>query len=224
MFGLEALLKKEDKLRSPSLGFSVSVPWTTGSQGSKHRQSENIPKLLVNCEFPSDNYQKIFIPLHQSVVPNPCLLMNLKSSVCVTSLRELLLPNFCVSAFSAWGPFSPFFSRSHIGKAILSQPACVSKLLSLLLDQRPSPKLVLIILQLCRAALPLMSVEDCGNVELPPWSYSVPSLNSEQEDPSDPASKIASLLLAKLADYVVPGEPLWTGECTKVPTACAWSA
>uniref|UniRef100_A0A452TXS8 HECT domain E3 ubiquitin protein ligase 4 n=1 Tax=Ursus maritimus TaxID=29073 RepID=A0A452TXS8_URSMA len=94
---------------------------------------------------------------------------------------------------------------SHIGKAILSQPACVSKLLSLLLDQRPSPKLVLIILQLCRAALPLMSVEDCGNVELPPWSYSVPSLNSEQEDPSDPASKIASLLLAKLADYVVPG-------------------
>ncbi|EGW07420.1 putative E3 ubiquitin-protein ligase KIAA0614 [Cricetulus griseus] len=96
-------------------------------------------------------------------------------------------------------------SRSHIGKAILSQPACVSKLLSLLLDQRPSPKLVLIILQLCRAALPLMSVEDCGNVELPPWSYSVPSLNNEQEDPSDPASKIASLLLAKLADYVVPG-------------------
>lgn len=53
-----------------------------------------------------------------------------------------------------------------------------------------------------------MSVEDCGNVELPPWSYSVPSLNSEQEDPSDPASKIASLLLAKLADYVVPGEQL----------------
>ncbi|XP_067395601.1 probable E3 ubiquitin-protein ligase HECTD4 isoform X2 [Emydura macquarii macquarii] len=96
-------------------------------------------------------------------------------------------------------------SRSHIGKAILSQPACVSKLLSLLLDQRPSPKLVLIILQLCRAALPLMSVEDCENVELPPWSYSVPSLNSEQDDPSDPASKIASLLLAKLADYVVPG-------------------
>ncbi|OXB64167.1 hypothetical protein ASZ78_002097, partial [Callipepla squamata] len=96
-------------------------------------------------------------------------------------------------------------SRSHIGKAILSQPACVSKLLSLLLDQRPSPKLVLIILQLCRAALPLMSVEDCGNVELPPWSYSVPSLNGEQDDPSDPASKIASLLLAKLADYVVPG-------------------
>uniref|UniRef100_A0A9L0K6R9 HECT domain E3 ubiquitin protein ligase 4 n=1 Tax=Equus asinus TaxID=9793 RepID=A0A9L0K6R9_EQUAS len=110
-------------------------------------------------------------------------------------------------------------SRSHIGKAILSQPACVSKLLSLLLDQRPSPKLVLIILQLCRAALPLMSVEDCGNVELPPWSYSVPSLNSEQEDPSDPASKIASLLLAKLADYVVPGEQLLGSETVLSPTA-----
>ncbi|KAJ7994262.1 hypothetical protein DPEC_G00264060 [Dallia pectoralis] len=96
-------------------------------------------------------------------------------------------------------------SRSHIGKAILSQPACVSKLLSLLLDQRPSPKLVLIILQLCRAALPLMSVEDCGNVALPSWSYSINTLDAEQQDATDPASRIASLLLAKLADYVVPG-------------------
>lgn len=95
--------------------------------------------------------------------------------------------------------------RSHIGKAILSQPACVSKLLSLLLDQRPSPKLVLIILQLCRAALPLMSVEDCGNVALPSWSYSINTLDAEQQDASDPASRIAALLLAKLADYVVPG-------------------
>uniref|UniRef100_A0A8B9JW99 HECT domain E3 ubiquitin protein ligase 4 n=1 Tax=Astyanax mexicanus TaxID=7994 RepID=A0A8B9JW99_ASTMX len=96
-------------------------------------------------------------------------------------------------------------SRSNIGKAILSQPACVSKLLSLLLDQRPSPKLVLIILQLCRAALPLMSVEACGNVVLPSWSYSINALDIEQQDASDPASRIAALLLAKLADYVVPG-------------------
>ncbi|ROL42235.1 putative E3 ubiquitin-protein ligase HECTD4 [Anabarilius grahami] len=95
-------------------------------------------------------------------------------------------------------------SRSHIGKTILSQPACVSKLLSLLLDQRPSPKLVLIILQLCRAALPLMSVEDCGNVALPSWSYSTNALDAEQQDANDPAFRIASLLLAKLADYVVP--------------------
>ncbi|KAJ3603715.1 hypothetical protein NHX12_028456 [Muraenolepis orangiensis] len=96
-------------------------------------------------------------------------------------------------------------SRSHIGKTILSQPACVSKLLSLLLDQRPSPKLVLIILQLCRAALPLMSVEDCGNVALPTWSYSMGALDGQQQDAGDPASRIAALLLAKLADYVVPG-------------------
>ncbi|MEQ2202745.1 putative E3 ubiquitin-protein ligase HTD4 [Xenoophorus captivus] len=102
-------------------------------------------------------------------------------------------------------PFLCFHPRSHIGKAILSQPACVSKLLSLLLDQRPSPKLVLIILQLCRAALPLMSVEDCGNVALPSWSYSINTLDAEQQDASDPASRIAALLLAKLADYVVPG-------------------
>lgn len=99
-----------------------------------------------------------------------------------------------------------FIFRSHIGKAILSQPACVSKLLSLLLDQRPSPKLVLIILQLCRAALPLMSVEDCGNVALPSWSYSMNTLDAEQQDANDPASRIAALLLAKLADYVVPGK------------------
>lgn len=101
--------------------------------------------------------------------------------------------------------FFTFHSRSHIGKAILSQPACVSKLLSLLLDQRPSPKLVLIILQLCRAALPLMSVEDCGNVALPSWSFSINTLEAEQQDANDPASRIAALLLAKLADYVVPG-------------------
>lgn len=107
-------------------------------------------------------------------------------------------------------------SRSHIGKAILSQPACVSKLLSLLLDQRPSPKLVLIILQLCRAALPLMSVDDCRNVALPPWSYSMHALDAEQADSADPASRIASLLLAKLADYVVPGKlPALPSRCTE---------
>lgn len=118
---------------------------------------------------------------------------------------------FCLTLF-LYSPFFFFFlnSRSHIGKAILSQPACVSKLLSLLLDQRPSPKLVLIILQLCRAALPLMSVEDCGNVALPSWSYSINTLDAEQQDANDPASRIAALLLAKLADYVVPGRSLYS--------------
>lgn len=51
-----------------------------------------------------------------------------------------------------------------------------------------------------------MSVEDCGNVALPPWSYFISAIDAEQEDASDPASRIAALLLAKLADYVVPGE------------------
>lgn len=116
------------------------------------------------------------------------------------------IPNvYSVFFLIYWSVLLLFLSRSHIGKAILSQPACVSKLLSLLLDQRPSPKLVLIILQLCRAALPLMSVEDCGNVALPSWSYSINTLDSEQPDANDPASRIAALLLAKLADYVVPG-------------------
>lgn len=130
-------------------------------------------------------------------------------SVCsMTSPGETLFDLFY--AFTLDGIVIPlhvssFHSRSHIGKAILSQPACVSKLLSLLLDQRPSPKLVLIILQLCRAALPLMSVEDCGNVALPSWSYSINTLDTEQQDANDPASRIAALLLAKLADYVVPG-------------------
>ncbi|XP_026795565.1 probable E3 ubiquitin-protein ligase HECTD4 isoform X2 [Pangasianodon hypophthalmus] len=116
-------------------------------------------------------------------------------------------------------------SRSNIGKAILSQPACVSKLLSLLLDQRPSPKLVLIILQLCRAALPLMSVEDCGNVALPPWSYFISAIDTEQEDASDPASRIAALLLAKLADYVVPGSQTLLSPASSEPdTRLIWAS
>lgn len=50
-----------------------------------------------------------------------------------------------------------------------------------------------------------MSVEDCGNVALPSWSFSINTLDTEQQDANDPASRIAALLLAKLADYVVPG-------------------
>ncbi|XP_066272380.1 LOW QUALITY PROTEIN: probable E3 ubiquitin-protein ligase HECTD4 [Branchiostoma lanceolatum] len=96
-------------------------------------------------------------------------------------------------------------SRSKLGKAILSQPACVSKLLSLLLDQRPSPKLVLIVLQLCRVALPLISAEDCEKIQLPCWGQDMHSCGGLREDPADPAARIASLLLAKLGDYVVPG-------------------
>ncbi|KAJ8312853.1 hypothetical protein KUTeg_010226 [Tegillarca granosa] len=97
-------------------------------------------------------------------------------------------------------------SRSRMGRAILSQPACVSKLLSLLLDQRPSPKLVLIILQLCRVALPLMNTLDCEAVELPSWGQHLYSSHWSGAEPiSDPPAKIASLLLAKLGDFLVPG-------------------
>ncbi|XP_055958013.1 probable E3 ubiquitin-protein ligase HECTD4 [Patella vulgata] len=98
-------------------------------------------------------------------------------------------------------------SRSRMGKAILSQPACVSKLLSLLLDQRPSPKLVLIILQLCGVALPLMSPTDCANVELPAWGQHLTSGHWSNAQPvDDPPAKIVSLLLAKLGDFLVPGD------------------
>ena len=94
-------------------------------------------------------------------------------------------------------------SRSRMGKAILSQPGCVSRLLSLLLDQRPSPKLVLIILQLCRVALPLMAAEDCDRVELPTWGQEM--LSDQISDRNDKPIQIASLLLAKLGDFLVPG-------------------
>uniref|UniRef100_A0A2C9KB19 HECT domain-containing protein n=1 Tax=Biomphalaria glabrata TaxID=6526 RepID=A0A2C9KB19_BIOGL len=96
-------------------------------------------------------------------------------------------------------------ARSKMGKAILSQPACVSKLLSLLLDQRPSPKLVLIILQLCRVSLPLMNCVDCEEVELPAWGQQLYSSHWSTAKPvSDPPAKIICLLLAKLGDFLVP--------------------
>lgn len=98
-------------------------------------------------------------------------------------------------------------SRSKMGKAILSQPACVSKLLSLLLDQRPSPKLVLIILQLCRVSLPLMNTVDCEEVELPAWGQQLYQAHWSSAQPvSDPPAKIICLLLAKLGDFLVPGD------------------
>ncbi|XP_055995500.1 probable E3 ubiquitin-protein ligase HECTD4 isoform X2 [Ostrea edulis] len=98
-------------------------------------------------------------------------------------------------------------ARSRMGRAILSQPACVSKLLSLLLDQRPSPKLVLIILQLCRVALPLMNTADCELVELPVWGQHLTTTHWNTSEPiTDPPAKIVSLLLAKLGDFLVPGD------------------
>ncbi len=80
----------------------------------------------------------------------------------------------------------------------------------ILYNFRPSPKLVLIILQLCRVALPLMSAESCERVELPSWgadiyaSYPHSSL-PEDDESAVKSTKIASLLLAKLGDFLTPG-------------------
>ena len=90
-------------------------------------------------------------------------------------------------------------ARSHMGRTILSQPACVSKLLLLLTDQRPSPKLVLIALQLCRVALPLMTIDECSQVTIP----SNPTFSSSLQS-DNLASNIITLLMAKLAEYLVP--------------------
>ena len=91
-----------------------------------------------------------------------------------------------------------WLARSHMGRTILSQPACVSKLLLLLTDQRPSPKQVLIALQLCRIALPLMTIAECMQVVIPfhpllvlptPWQTALPK---------------STLLVAKLTEYMTP--------------------
>lgn len=64
---------------------------------------------------------------------------------------------------------------------------------------RPSPKLVLIALQLCRIALPLMTIAECSQVVVP----SHPSLPAPSEGVGL-AADIVRLLLAKLAEYIVP--------------------
>ena len=75
---------------------------------------------------------------------------------------------------------------------------------------RPSPKLVLIILQLCRVALPLMNTDDCASVELPTWGQHLYSSHwNTTESISDPPAKIVSLLLAKLGDFLVTGMENW---------------
>eukprot|EP00092_Neocalanus_flemingeri_P030552 GFUD01033172.1.p1 GENE.GFUD01033172.1~~GFUD01033172.1.p1 ORF type:complete len:4225 (-),score=861.78 GFUD01033172.1:307-12981(-) len=93
-------------------------------------------------------------------------------------------------------------SKSKMGRDILSQPACVSKLLALLLEPRLSPKMILTIVQLCHVALPLMSSEGFDQVELPNWSLGNEEIYKHDANPS---RKMISLILAKLADYLVPG-------------------
>lgn len=57
---------------------------------------------------------------------------------------------------------------------------------------------MLIALQLCRIALPLMTVADCSQVIVPSHPSLPPSKNSGL------AADIVELLLAKLAEYIVP--------------------
>ena len=72
---------------------------------------------------------------------------------------------------------------------------------------------MLIILQLCRVALPLMNGSDCEKVLLPAWGQDIytqcgpPAAKPENnDDDDDMPAKIASLLLAKLGDFMVPGQ------------------
>lgn len=64
------------------------------------------------------------------------------------------------------------------------------------MDHRPSPKLVLTVLQLLRLALPLLSAAQCAQVTLP---------TTAQGD--NTASDIVHLLVDKLGEYLVPGSP-----------------
>jgi len=101
-------------------------------------------------------------------------------------------------------------ANSRLGRDILSQPTCISKLLSLLLEPRLSPRMVLTLIQLCRVALPLMSVEGFAQVELPKWrlqgSLGGASADGDEDDSKEtPPRKIVRLLFAKLADFLVPG-------------------
>lgn len=61
---------------------------------------------------------------------------------------------------------------------------------------------MLIALQLCRIALPLMTVAECSKVTVPVHpSLPRPSHKSSGENL---AADIVGLLLAKLAEYIVP--------------------
>ena len=88
---------------------------------------------------------------------------------------------------------------------------------------RPSPKLVLIILQLCRVALPLMSTTDCAQVVLPAWGQHLYAAHWSSAQPvSDPPARIISLLLAKLGDLLVPGLLLSLSVSTSACVATVW--
>ena len=108
-------------------------------------------------------------------------------------------------------------AKSRLGKEILCQSVCVSKLLSLLLEPRLSPKMIMTIACLCHVALPLMSENSCRHVTLPAWKIGTHTSNDdssggggggggeENGTGSSNTEKIVSLLVAKIADFSVPG-------------------
>ena len=93
-------------------------------------------------------------------------------------------------------------AESKMGKDILSQPTCISKLLSLLLEPNLSPKMIQTIIQLCHVALPLIKKEVLSNIDVPVWSVADETITTNEDDPS---IKMIKLLLAKISDYIVPG-------------------
>ena len=93
-------------------------------------------------------------------------------------------------------------SSSKMGKDILCQPSCVSKLLSLLLEPKLSPKMILTVIQLCHSALPLMSQDGFDHISLPQWSLGQEEVKI---DGLNPPKQIISLIFSKLADFLVPG-------------------
>ncbi|CAL8117604.1 unnamed protein product [Orchesella dallaii] len=102
--------------------------------------------------------------------------------------------------------------RSYkIGRAILKQGPCISRLLGLLQDSRLSPRLVLTILKLLHTALPLVDNLDAGNfkqivIRNKISGFGTGGINSFWSIiESTPYTQVASMLLMKLADYLVSG-------------------
>jgi hypothetical protein len=88
-------------------------------------------------------------------------------------------------------------AQSQIGKGILSQPACVSKLFLFLLDPNLSPHMTLTLILLLQVALPNISTLDCNEVELPP-TFSNKDGTERQEE------AVVQVLMSKLAHLMTP--------------------
>lgn len=100
--------------------------------------------------------------------------------------------------------FFPLVIRSKLGEGILREPRTISTLLSLLLDRRAPPKLILIVLKLCRSALPLMSAKNCQEVTLPHSARHYLGEKHGANQGSSSVVRVARLLLAKLGGFVQP--------------------